>query len=81
MPLKEQAWRIWHRFCKRWQKNPNIKVVSMDMNSSFIASLKEYLPDVLIVFDRYHIMAQMSRAIDSLRHEHSIYWILRARNP
>ena len=47
----------------------NIKAVSMDMSSSFISSFKKYLPDVPVIFDRYHIMAQMNRAIDSLRRE------------
>ena len=47
----------------------NIKAVSMDMSSGFISSFKKYLPDVPVISDRYHITAQMSRAIDSLRRE------------
>ncbi len=57
-------------FLKTPAKNThNIKAVSMDMSGGFISSFKKRLPDVPVVFDRYHITAQMSRAIDSLRRE------------
>ena len=51
------------------KKARNIRAVSMDMRGSFISSSKEFLPDVPVIFDRYHIMAQINRGIDSLRRE------------
>lgn len=57
-------------FLKKLAKQAKqLKAVAMDMSRSFIASFKEYLPDVQVVFDRYHIMALMNRKIDSLRRE------------
>ncbi len=51
------------------RKAKQLKAVSMDMSTSYIAAFKEYLPNVPIVFDRYHIMALVGRQIDSLRRE------------
>jgi len=57
-------------FLKKLAKRAKqLKAVSMDMSVSFSAVFKEYLPTVPVVFDRYHIMALMSRQIDSLRCE------------
>lgn len=57
-------------FLKKLAKRAKqLKAVSMDMSVSFSAAFKEYLPTVPVVFDRYHIMALMSRQIDSLRCE------------
>ena len=46
-----------------------LKAVSMDMSASYTAAVKEYLPNIPIVFDRYHVMALVGRKIDSLRRE------------
>ncbi|NOX79639.1 MAG: ISL3 family transposase [Deltaproteobacteria bacterium] len=51
------------------RRKKQLKAVAMDMSASFAAALKEYLPDVSVVFDRYHVMALMNRKIDSLRRE------------
>lgn len=51
------------------KKAKRLKAVSMDMSTSFIASFKEHLPNVALVFDRYHVMATMNRQIDALRRE------------
>lgn len=51
------------------KKAKRLKAVAMDMSRSFIAAFKEHFPDTPIVFDRYHIMALMSRKVDSLRRE------------
>ncbi len=51
------------------RRKKQLKAVAMDMSVSFAAALKEYLPDVPVVFDRYHVMALMNRKIDSLRRE------------
>jgi transposase len=39
----------------------------MDMSQSYIPAAKEYLPGVDIVFDRFHVMALMNRALDEVR--------------
>jgi transposase len=51
------------------RRKKQLKAVAMDMSASFAAAFKEYLPDVPVVFDRYHIMALINRKIDSLRRE------------
>lgn len=39
----------------------------MDMSQSYIPAAKEHLPGVDIVFDRFHVMALMNRALDEVR--------------
>lgn len=39
----------------------------MDMSASYIPAAEEYLPDIDIVFDRFHVMALMNKAIDKVR--------------
>ena len=39
------------------------------MSTSYTSAVKEHLPDVPIVFDRYHVMALINRQIDALRRE------------
>lgn len=50
-------------------KAKKLKAVAMDMSRSYSSAVTEQLPKVDIVFDRYHIMAQMNLAIESLRRE------------
>ena len=40
-----------------------VKAVAMDMNASYNALVKEYLPDAEIVYDRYHVQAQFGRDV------------------
>jgi len=51
------------------RKAKKLKAVAMDMSRSYSSAVAECLPKVDIVFDRYHIMAQMNQAIDILRRE------------
>ncbi|MDH4317067.1 MAG: ISL3 family transposase [Desulfobulbaceae bacterium] len=51
------------------KKAKKLKAVSMDMSASFSSAVKEHLPTVPLVFDRYHVMALLNRNIDSLRRE------------
>ena len=39
------------------------------MSASYIPAAREYLPKVDIVFDRFHVMALMNRAVDDVRRE------------
>ena len=57
-------------FLKRIKKKARrLKAVSMDMSVSYISAVKEILPNIPIVFDRYHVMALMNKQIDDLRRE------------
>ena len=40
-----------------------VKAVAMDMNASYNALVKEYLPQAEIVYDRYHVQAQFGRDV------------------
>lgn len=51
------------------RKARKLKAVAMDMSRSYASAVTENLPQADIVFDRYHIMAQMNQAIDTLRRE------------
>jgi len=39
----------------------------MDMSKSYISAAQEFLPDIDIVFDRFHIMQMMNKALDTIR--------------
>jgi len=52
------------------RKARSLKAIAMDMNSAYFWAVKESLPDVLVIFDRYHVMALMNQALDELRREH-----------
>lgn len=57
-------------FLKRVKKKARrLKAISMDMSVSYTNAVSEILPEIPIVFDRYHIMALMNRQIDNLRRE------------
>jgi transposase len=51
------------------QQLAGIEAVAMDMWDPFIASTRAYVPQAesKIVFDRFHIMQQMTRAVDDVR--------------
>ena len=51
------------------KKAKQLKAVTIDMSTSYTSAVKEYLPNVPIVFDRYHVMALINRQIDALRRE------------
>ena len=45
----------------------SLKAIAMDMSRSFFWAVRDILPNVDVVFDRFHIMALMSKAIDEIR--------------
>lgn len=47
-----------------------LEAVAMDMSSAYFSAVRETLPHVDIVFDRFHIMALMNQAIDELRRDY-----------
>ncbi len=48
-------------------KKENIKSVSSDMSPAFIAGIGEYLPKAEIVFDKFHILKIINKAVDDVR--------------
>lgn len=40
-----------------------VKAVAMDMNASYNRLVQKYLPDAVIVYDRYHVQAQFGRDV------------------
>ena len=51
----------------RGAQRTKVRCITMDMSASYIRAAKEILPQADIVFDRYHISAQMNKAVDEVR--------------
>jgi transposase len=51
------------------KKGTHLQAVAMDMSRSYIWAVREQLPHIAIVFDRFHVMALMTDAVDELRRE------------
>lgn len=62
-------------FLKKIAKNAtNLKAIAMDMSGPYKSAVNEFLPGRDIVFDRFHVMKLMNKAIDEIRREQqSIY--------
>jgi transposase len=48
-------------------KAKQIACVSIDMSQAFINGVTKYLPDARITFDKYHVVAHASKALDQTR--------------
>ena len=46
-----------------------IKSVSIDMSPAFIKGVDEHLPDARVTFDKFHVIAHASKALDGVRRE------------
>ena len=44
-----------------------LKAVAMDMNAAYASAAEKHLPDVDVVFDRFHVVALLNTAIDEIR--------------
>jgi len=51
------------------RKAKRLEAVAMDMSSSYYFAVRQFLPDVDIVFDRIHIMGLMNQALDEIRRQ------------
>lgn len=49
------------------EKAKKIRLGVMDMWKPYLAALKKYCPDADVVFDKFHIVAKMSEALDEVR--------------
>lgn len=45
----------------------SIKSVSIDMSPAFIKGVTDHLPNAQITFDKFHVIAQASKALDAMR--------------
>lgn len=48
-------------------KARKLKAMAMDLSPTYIAAVKKHLPDVDIVFDRFHVMKLLNDSLDELR--------------
>jgi len=51
------------------EKAKQLKAIAMDMNAAYSSVTKIHLPDVDIVFDRFHVVALLNTAIDEIRRD------------
>jgi transposase len=49
------------------KKARSLEAIAMDMHASYFLAVREVLPKVDIVFDRFHVMVLMNRSIDEIR--------------
>ena len=52
------------------RRGKKLEAVAMDMSSSYFWAVRETLPRVKVVFDRFHVVSLMNQAIDELRRDH-----------
>jgi len=52
------------------RRGKELEAVAMDMSSSYFWAVRETLPGVKVVFDRFHVVSLMNQAIDELRRDH-----------
>jgi transposase len=47
----------------------NIKNVCIDMSPAFISGVSDHLPNATITFDKFHVVAHASKAVDEMRRQ------------
>lgn len=52
------------------RRGKKLEAVAMDMSSAYFWAVREVLPDIKVVFDRFHVVSLMNQAIDELRRDH-----------
>jgi transposase len=50
-------------------KPEQIESVSIDMSPAFIKGVEEHLPDARVTFDKFHVVAHASTAVDEMRRQ------------
>jgi len=51
------------------EKAPGLKAIAMDMNAAYASATKKHLPNVDVVFDRFHVVVLLNTAIDEIRRD------------
>ncbi len=55
-------------FFKKLAKHaPKLKAIAMDMSKSYYPAAQEFLPNVDVVFDHFHVTALLNKALDEVR--------------
>src|SRR5690606_29181754 len=59
------------RFFRRWDKERReaVKAVCTDLWSPYHKSVKRYLKNAVLVFDKFHVFGYLSEAIDQVRRD------------
>lgn len=57
-------------FLKRLRKKAiNLKGIAMDMSPAFYSAVKQELPYIAVIYDRFHVMKMMNTVLDDIRKE------------
>jgi transposase len=56
-------------FKKLAKQAPKLKAIAMDMSRSYYPAAQEFLPNVDVVFDHFHVTALLNKAVDEVRKE------------
>lgn len=56
-------------FLQLKEKAVQLKAMAMDMNAAYASAAKKHLPNVDVVFDRFHVVALLNTAIDEVRRD------------
>lgn len=51
------------------EKAVQLKAMAMDMNAAYASAVRNHLPDIDIVFDRFHVVALLNAAIEEVRRD------------
>ncbi len=54
------------------EKAKQLQAIAMDMNAAYASAVKKYLPNVDVVFDRFHVFALLNTAIDEIRRDQRV---------
>lgn len=49
------------------KRNAKISLVAMDMSQAFQLSVKEHVPEAVLLFDKFHVMQKLCDALDEVR--------------
>lgn len=49
-----------------------LKAIAMDMNAAYESAVRKHLPEVDVVFDRFHVVALLNTAIENIRREQQL---------
>ncbi len=51
------------------KRSKKLKAIAMDMSNSYISAVKENLPHIAIIFDKFHVVKKLNEAVDDVRRE------------
>jgi transposase len=54
------------------EESVQLKAIAMDMNAAYASAVKKHLPNLDVVFDRFHVAALLNTAIDEVRRNQQV---------